>query len=136
MKGLPPLGALRRSAQTKFKEVREARFFRDRISVSLLLAGLIVSGLGFVLLMLHVPPTHTDIPVRYSSLGGGFEGLGPWYSPYLIMMFGLAIVVINGVLAFRAFVLSRLASFYLLAGAAVVSIFCLIVANAFATVSQ
>ncbi len=135
MKGLPPLGAFRRSLSVKINDVRASRFLRDRISVSLLVGALFTSGFSLVLLTLHLPAIKTDLPLSYSSLTG-FDGLGPWYSPFLITLFGLTVTVVNGVLAYQAFTRSRLASFFLLAGAVVVTLFCLIIANAFTGVGQ
>jgi hypothetical protein len=135
MKALPPLGSVRRNLSTKVTSLRESRFLRDRLSVSLLLVALVIAGLNLVLLLFHMPTVRADIPVRYSSLGG-FDGLGPWYSPFLVALFGLSITVVNGVLALQAFGRSRLASFFLLAGSCVVTLFCLIISNAFAMVAQ
>lgn len=135
MKALPPLGSVRRNLTTKFITLRESRFLRDRLSVTLLVVALVIGGLNLVLLMFHLPTARVDVPVRYSSLGG-FDGLGPWYSPFLIVLFGLSITVVNGVLALQAFGRSRLASFFLLAGSCVVALFCLIISNAFAMVAQ
>ncbi len=135
MKALPPLGSIRRNLKTKFADVRQSRFFHDRLSVALLVVALLTGALNLILLLFHIPAVRTEVPVRYSSLGG-FDGLGPWYSPFLIALFGLSITVVNGVLAFQAFGRSRLASFYLLVGAVVVALFCLIISNAFAMVVQ
>lgn len=130
-----PLGSIRQNLTKSIMDVRASRFFHDRISVALLVSGLIVNGLNFVLLAIRIPLVRTDVPVRYSSLGG-FEGLGPWYSPFLIALFGLSVTLVNGVLAYQAFGRSRLASFYLLAGAVVVGLFSIIISNAFAMVGQ
>jgi hypothetical protein len=135
MKALPPLGSVRRNLTTSLATIRESRFLRDRLSVSLLVVALIIGGLNLVLLLFNLPVTRGEVPVRFSSLGG-FDGLGPWYSPFLIALFGISITLVNSVLAYQAFVRSRLASFFLLVGAGVVALFCLIISNAFATVAQ
>jgi len=136
MKALPPLGSLRRNLITQVTNVRESRFFHDRISVGLLVAAFVVGAFNIVLLAPHISSMRTAvIPVRYSSLGG-FDGLGSWYSPLLIALFSVSISAVNGVLAFQAFSRSRLASFFLLVGSVVVALFCLIISNAFAVVGQ
>jgi hypothetical protein len=135
MKALPPLGSARRNLTITLARVRESRFLRDRFSVSLLVVALVIGGLNLVLLLFHLPLSRGEVPVRYSSLGG-FDGLGPWYSPFLIALFGLSITLVNGVLAYQSFARSRLASFFLLVGAGVVALFCLIISNAFAMVAQ
>ncbi len=101
----------------------------------MLVVALAIGGFNAVFLLFQVPVVRTDMPMRYSSLYG-FDGLGPWYSPFLIVLFGLGVSVVNGVLAYQVFDRSRIASFYLLAGAGVVALFCLIISNAFATVLQ
>ncbi len=135
MKALPPLGSIRQNLTSKLNDVRQSRFFHDRLSMWLLASALVIGGLNVVLLALHIPAVRTDVPVRYSSLGG-FDGLGPWYSPFLTALFGLSIALVNGVLAFQAFGRSRIASFFLLVGANVVTLFCLIISNAFSMVVQ
>jgi hypothetical protein len=135
MNALPSLGSFRQNLSVKLQDVRESRFFHDRISTGLLIGALVANGLNLALLTLHLPVVRTDVPVRYSSLTG-FEGLGPWYSPFLIALFGLSVTLVNGVLGYQSFGRSRLASFFLLAGAAVVGLFCLIISNAFVMVGQ
>ncbi|HSX02340.1 MAG TPA: hypothetical protein VLI05_03420 [Candidatus Saccharimonadia bacterium] len=130
MKALPPLGSIRQNLQKKLNDVRQSRFFHDRLSLFLLAGALLAGCLNLVMLALHLPAVHTDVPVRYSSLGG-FDGLGPWYSPFLIALFGLSITLVNGVLAYQAFTRSRIASFFLLIGSDVIVLFCLIISNAF-----
>lgn len=101
----------------------------------MIVVALSISVFNLGVLLLHVPAVKADVPVRYSSLNG-FDGLGPWYSPFLIALFSGAVSVVNGVLAYQVFGRSRIASFYLLAGAGVVALFCLIISNAFAMVAQ
>jgi hypothetical protein len=135
MKALPPLGLAKQSLSTKIQDVRDSRFMRDRLSLSLLMAALAINLLNLVVLAVHVPANHPEVPLRYSTLGG-FVGLGPWYSPFLIALFGLSITLVNGVVGYQAFTRSRLASFFLICGSAVVALFCLIISNAFIMVTQ
>ncbi|HSX00824.1 MAG TPA: hypothetical protein VLF67_01160 [Candidatus Saccharimonas sp.] len=133
MNALLSLGSVRQKFGSKLAEVRQSRFFHDRISAGLLVLALVINGANLVWLILHVPAVPADIPVWYSSLHG-FDGLGPWYSPFFIALFGLAVTGVNGTLSYQAFGRSRLASFYLLAGSVVVGVLCLVISNAFATV--
>lgn len=135
MKALPPLRSIRRNLSETASQVRESRFFRDRLSMSMLVVAFVIGVFNLVFLLLHMPVVRADVPVRYSSLNG-FDGLGPWFSPFLIVLFGLGTSVVNGVLAYQVFDRSRIASFYLLAGAGVVALFCLIISNAFVMVAQ
>lgn len=129
------LESWRQTLVSKLQRVRQSRFFHDRISSGLLFAALAVNVINLVVLFLNMPSVQTDIPMRYSSLGG-FNDLGPWYSPVLIALFGLSVTIVNGVLAYQSFTRSRLASFYLLAGSVVVGLFSLIISMAFASVGQ
>lgn len=130
-----PLESVRQNVNARLDEIRRSRFFHDRISMILLVGALAVNVVSLGMLLLHWPAVHADIPTRYSTLGG-FDALGPWYSPFVTALFGPAVTLVNGVLAYQAFGRSRLASFYLLCGSVVVGLFCLIIANAFATVVQ
>jgi len=135
MKGIPPLKALRRSLQSKVEDVRASRFFRDRMSVTLLATGLIINGLTLVTLAMRLKPMDGEWPVRFSSLTGfDPDTLGPWYYPFVIALIALAISAINSFFAYHSFSRSRLASFFLLMGSGVVAIFSFIIANAFGVV--
>jgi len=134
MNGIPPLRALRRTFQNTFSHVLDRRFFRDRLSMTLLVGALVVNGLNLVALALRIRPTDVPVPTRYSNLGSGFDQLGPWYSPFLIALAALAITVANGYFAYQGFGRSRLASFFLLTGSGVVAIFSLIISLAFGAV--
>ena len=100
----------------------------DRLSTGLVIGALAVSAFTFVTLLGRVHPG-ADGAVRYSSLDVGYT-LGVWYYPYLVAAFGLGVIIVNTVLAYRTYGRSRLASFYLLVGSGVVALFALIIANA------
>ncbi len=133
MKGLQPFGALRRTIQDTFANVRSQRFFHDRLSAGLLVGALAVNGLNLATLVLRVKPTDAQVPVRFSSLTL-FDQLGPWYFPFLIALFALGVTVVNGFFAYHSFARSRLASFFLLIGSGVVAIFGFIISMAFGVV--
>jgi len=111
------------------------RILKDRLSLAVLLAAAGVNGLSLILLLAHLSNAHANIPTHYSSLTG-FEGLGGWSGPLMIALFGVAVTVINFGLAALAFGRSRLVSFFLLTSAVATGLFCLIIANAFAMVTQ
>ena len=134
MNVLPPLGNVRRNLLPRIDEMRKSRFFRDRLSLSLLVGSLLVCALNLVLLVIHVRWSSVA-PVGYSSFQVGYV-LGAWYYPYLIMVYSLLTVIINAVLAYMLFNRSRLASFFLLTGGGVVAIFCLIISNALAQAAR
>ncbi|MDB5179030.1 MAG: hypothetical protein JWN01_973 [Patescibacteria group bacterium] len=134
MNGFPPLSSLRRTLQDSLNDVLKQRFFRDRLSVAILVGALLVNGLNLVGLVLRVHPTDVPVPTRYSNLGGGFDLLGPWYSPFLIVFFALGVTLVNGYFAYHGFGRSRLASFFLLTGSGVVAIFSFIISMAFGVV--
>jgi hypothetical protein len=135
MNGIRPIGALWRSLQEIIADVRQSRFFRDRMSALLLFGTLIVNGLNLVSLALSVHPTTGEVPIRYSSLGGFNPNiLGSWYYPFLIALFAILVTLANGYFAYHSFSRSRLASFFLLAGAGVVAIFSYIISSAFGVI--
>lgn len=134
MNGLGALGSMQRAVQHRLADVRQARFFHDRLSVALLVGALLVNGLNIAALALKVRPTEIPVPTRYSNLGGGFYALGPWYFPFVIAMAAALITAANGATAFQSFSRSRLASFLLLTGSAVVAIFSFIISMAFGAI--
>jgi hypothetical protein len=133
MNAFPPLASLRRTVIDSTTRVRQSRFFRDRLSTLLLVSALVVNGLTFVWLAIRVRPTDSQVPIRFSSFTL-FNALGPWYYPYLIALFALAVTLVNVVFAYHSFGRSRLASFFLLTGSGVVAVFSLIISTAFGVV--
>jgi hypothetical protein len=133
MNGSKPVGELWQTTLEKLTNVRQSRFFRDRISVALIAAALLLNGLNLISLALTLRPTDAQVPVRFSSLTL-FDALGPWYYPFLIVLFAVVVTISNSYFAYTSFSRSRIASFYLLAGADVVAIFSLIVSSAFGVV--
>jgi hypothetical protein len=134
MNGLPPLGALRRNAATAWLDLRQSRFLRDRLSLGLLLVGLGVNLASLLWLSFVVRPNETQVvPTQYSNLAS-FSGQASWFYPYTVALYALAVTLVNGVFAYRAFGRSRLASFFLLSTSVVVGLFSLIIANAFGAI--
>lgn len=121
-------GRIPKFSRSAYNQVRRSRFASDKLSVGLAAGALAVSVVTFLSLLGSVQPAPQGA-VRFSSLDVGYT-LGVWYYPYLVAAFGLAVVITNTILAYRAYGRSRLASFFLLAGSGVVVIFCLIIANA------
>lgn len=115
-------------SRSTYTQVRRSRFANDRLSSGMVVGALIISALTFLSLFASVHPASQGA-IRFSSLDVGYT-LGVWYYPYLVAIFGLGVVIINSILAYRAYGRSRLGSFFLLAGSVVVVIFCLIIANA------
>jgi len=134
MNGIPSVSGLWRNLQSYVADVRQSRFFHDRLSVTLLTGAFAVNALNFVWLLLHLKPSQAQIPTHYSNLVVGFEGLGPWYFPFEIALFALIITLMNAVIAYYSFRRNRLASFFLLTGSGVVAIFSLIISTAFEVV--
>jgi hypothetical protein len=134
MNSLPSLSDLRHGLSHRLNGLRKSRLMADHLSVGLVVASLILNGLTLVILLVKLRPLDYQVPIHYSSLTG-FDQLGNWYQPYVIAFFGLAVTIANTALAIRSFGRSRVASFYLLLGSVVVGVFCLIIANAFSSVS-
>jgi uncharacterized BrkB/YihY/UPF0761 family membrane protein len=128
MSGLMP-SEIWQSIMHRVAAVRATKFFNDRLSVSMLVLALLFNGLTFVILVARLHPTDLLIPVHYSSLSG-YDELGNWYQGYLNGGYALGLTLINGILAYRVFSRSRITSFFLLVGAVVAAMFCLIISNA------
>ena len=116
--------------QSHLTALRHQRFFRDRLSIGMLLVSLILCGGNLLLLMARLHPVDYPVPVHFNSLIG-FDDLGPWYQHYALVGFSFATTVVNGVLAYKSFARSRITSFFLLISAFVVALFCLIISLAF-----
>jgi hypothetical protein len=133
MNALTTLHSARAKLLQRVRDVRASRFLADRLSLGLIIAALILNGVAFAVLVTHVRPTEIPVPTHYSSLRN-FDALGPWYFPFEVAAFGLAVTAANVVFAYSSYTRSRLASFFLLSGAVVVAIFSLIIANALGSV--
>lgn len=117
----------------RIEDLKGQRLFKDRLSVRIAIPTLLINALNIILLLLRVQPTDFAVPVRYSSLVG-FDTLGPWYQVYAIGLFGLFTGVANIGMAIVVHPKSRITSFFLILGAFVVSLFCLIVSLAFTAI--
>jgi len=133
MNGFGLLSSLRRTVEDSISDVRQSRFFRDRLLASLLWGALVINALNFFSLVMHVKPIEGEVPVRFSSLTL-FDALGPWYYPYMIALFALCVTLANGYFAYHSFGRSRLSSFFLLTGSSVVAIFSFIISSAFGVI--
>lgn len=133
MKGIQPLGSFRRAVRELTSDVLSQRFFHDRLSMAVLIAAVGVNAVSLVSLVLRLRPTDGEVPVHFSSFTW-FDRLGPWYFPFEIAVVSIGITVINAVFAYHSFNRSRLASFFLLMTATVVSVFGFIIAQAFGAV--
>jgi hypothetical protein len=134
-KALSPFALIVQGIRKQILAIKASKILHDRLSVVLVLVAIGVNALNIFLLLSHIPASKAQVPTHYSSLTG-FEGLGPWYTPIEIALFGLGITVINGFLALLSFGKSRLSSFFLLSVACVSALFCLVISNALAMVGQ
>jgi hypothetical protein len=105
----------------------------DPISVAALAVSAIVNVLTVILLIVKLHRVDYPVPVHYLSLVG-FDQVGGWYQNYRLAAFGLVVTLVNGALAAKSFQRNRLVSFFLLLGAAAVSVFCLVISSAFAAI--
>ena len=120
-------------ASSHLEAAKAHRLWNDRLSVSVVLFALAITVLAFVLVAARLRPLGYAVPVRYTSVGG-FDTLGPWYALYAIPAYGLLVLAANTGLAMKAYNRSRIASFFLLLGAVVVALLCLVISNAFVSV--
>lgn len=127
------LGEVREQLRLSWVRLKGQRFFSDRLSLSILIPTVVINVANLILLAVKLEPTDFAVPVRYSSLVG-FDTLGPWYHLYGIGLFGLMVTLTNGSLAAVSYARSRITSFFLLIGAFVVALFCLIISLAFTAI--
>jgi hypothetical protein len=128
------LHSAREEVGKSWHRFRTQRLFQDRLSFGILIASLLCNAAAFIYLVLRLHPSDFPVPVHYTSLSG-FDLLGPWYEIYTIAVFGLAITFVNGFLALKSFSRSRITSFFLLSSSFVVSLLCLIISIAFASIA-
>ena len=114
-------------------DLKEQKFFRDKLSLSLLIPTMLLNIITLLIMVFRLKPTGFLVPVKYSSLAG-FDALGPWYQAYVIAFFGLGVTTVNTILASESFSQSRITSFFMVVGAFVVALFCLIIGTAFAVI--
>lgn len=104
--------------------------WRDKLSLAVVIVAAGAAIATAALLALRLQPVDYPVPTHYDSQVT-FDATGPWYSNYRIGLFAVGVTLANVALALKSFRRSRLVSFWLLLGAAVVSIFCFIIALAF-----
>lgn len=112
---------------------RQHPLLKDPISLSALGIAVAVNILTLLLLIIKLEQVDYPVPTHYLSLVG-FDEVGPWFSNYRLVAFSIGVTIVNTALAARAFQRNRLASFFLLIGAATVSILCLVISSAFAEI--
>jgi hypothetical protein len=113
--------------------IRQHPMLRDSISVAVLSIGVVLDIVTLVITVSKVHKTDYPVPVHYLSLIG-FDQVGAWYTDYRLVVFATLVTIVNGTLAAQSFQRNRLVSFFLLLGAAAVSLLCLVVGLAFAVI--
>jgi hypothetical protein len=120
-------------AQFHPQEVRHHPMIQDPISLMTLVLAAAINVLTLLFLIVKLKRPDYPVPTHYLSLVG-FDQVGNWIENYRLAVFGLGVTIVNGVLAAKSFQRNRLASFFLLIGAAVTSVLCLVISAAFAVV--
>lgn len=113
--------------------LRQHPLLHDRISVVVLAGSALLNLITLLILVVRVHHVDYPVPVHYLSLVG-FDQVGSWYAAYRFVAFGVAVTTINGLLSAKSFQRHRLTSFFLLLGAATVSLLCLVISLAFAVI--
>jgi hypothetical membrane protein len=126
-------GARGLAAQLHPQAVRQHPMFQDPISLMTLVLAAAVNVLTLIFLVVKLKRPDYPVPTHYLSLVG-FDQTGNWINNYRLAVYGLAVTLVNGLLAAKSFQRNRLASFFLLIGAAVTSILCLVISAAFAVI--
>jgi hypothetical protein len=116
---------------TTLDSVRQHPMLRDVVSVVALAAAALLNLITLIVVLIKVRSVSYPVPTHYLSLVG-FDQTGSWYATYRFAAFGVVVTIINGLLAAKSFQRHRLTSFFLLLGAAVVGLLCLVISGAFA----
>ena len=106
---------------SKAADLPASRMLRDPLFKWFLIPSIILCLAIILLLVLNVRPKDFVVPLQYSSIQG-FDVLGPWYHVILYGLFSLLITAGNLVLASFVFEKSRITSFFLVMGTAVVNL--------------
>ena len=118
---------------SRLATTRQHRLWSDKLSVTVITVAALVNAIALAIVLWRLKPLSYAIPVRYTSVAG-FDTLGPWYVLYAIPLYGFIVLAANTGLAMKAFAKSRIASFFLLLGAVVVALLCLVIGTAFVMV--
>lgn len=113
--------------------IRQHPLMHDPISVATLFVAVAINIITVVFVLAKIHHVDYPVPVHYQSLIG-FDQVGGWYQNYRLALFGVAVTLVNGLLAAKSFQRNRLASFFLLLGAAAVAILGLVISSAFAAI--
>lgn len=113
--------------------IRHHPMMHDSVSVAALGMSLVLNFLTLGVMIAKVHQVDYPVPVHYLSLIG-FDQVGPWYHNYRIAAFGLAVTLVNGLLAGQSFQRNRLASFFLLIGSVATGLLCLVIGSEFAAI--
>lgn len=127
------MSLLTRLSQLHPNQLRQHPMLADPISLATLIIAVVINVLTLVLLALKLRQVDYPVPIHYLSFVG-FDQMGAWYQNYRLGAFGVGVTIVNTVLAARAFGRNRLASFFLLIGAAAVAVLCLVISSAFTAV--
>jgi hypothetical protein len=125
--------ALQKIHPANLAHLRHHPMLHDSISVAALSVAVISSVIVSLLLLVKVHHVDYPVPTHYLNLVG-FDQVGGWYETYRIALFAWLVTIVNASLAAKSFQRNRLTSFFLLLGAAAVSIFCVVIGLAFAVI--
>ncbi|MBP6005788.1 hypothetical protein KA531_02715 [Candidatus Saccharibacteria bacterium] len=90
------------------------RLFVDKVSLSLLISGLIVFALMLILAFLRIRPSAIDIPLGFNSYLK-VDNLGAWHQIFYLPAFGLFCIIANVLLVLNSDTSKKLTQYLLLA---------------------
>ena len=114
--------------------IRTHRFFHDGWNMSILAIDTVLVTVTVAWSLLHIRPSETLVPVRYTSLAS-FDTLGHWYELYYIAALSVIIVLANTFLAVVSYRKSRMISLFLLIVAGMCAALAVAIIMAFTAVS-
>jgi len=109
----------------KYKYLLETEFAKNSIVRLFFFLELFLVGVSTLALILLWKPVNQPVPLSYTSFVQAVE-TGPWYLIYQFPLFGLLVLITNGLLAKAAFSKDKLISYLLMGFGAFVNLLFLI----------
>ncbi len=100
-------------------------FFRDKITKTSLFFSLFLNIIIWIFLVSQVKSFSELIPLHY-NIYFGIDLLGPWYQVFILPLLGLAILIVNNLLAKIFLAEKRILSYFLVVASSLIQFLLLI----------
>ncbi len=105
-------------------------FFKDSQVIVLLVVGFLLLLIHTADFTLNVQSQEIKVPIRYSGYNESLSDKGHWLSLFVLVVFGIAMFVINSVIAIKVYRLRRSLAVALLLLNIVIMVFLILVSRA------